>query len=254
MKKKPVYLTFASPKGGVGKTSITTITASYMHYKMGYNVAVVDCNFPSYPHSLLRDRELDLIVNNADVRDRVRNFYRATKMNSYKIVNSCIESAIRDAEFVCKNNDIDLVLFDLPPLMMVDGASELLSKMNVVIVPTISDLVCVETTLRYVSALNDGVISQGMAVGGVSSVHILKNMINHWGLGRASYADSRFSELVGVEVMEAEMPYTQFMQRQLAESPQSYSISTLLAPTITKKECRQISQMVEEVEQIISKI
>lgn len=34
--QKPIYITFASPKGGVGKTTLTTLMASYLHYTKEY--------------------------------------------------------------------------------------------------------------------------------------------------------------------------------------------------------------------------
>ncbi len=50
----PIYLAIASPKGGVGKTSLTVLAASILHYHRGYDVAVVDCNHPVYTIARLR--------------------------------------------------------------------------------------------------------------------------------------------------------------------------------------------------------
>lgn len=44
---KPIYVAFSTQKGGAGKTTITALVASYLHYVKGYNVAVVDCAFRS---------------------------------------------------------------------------------------------------------------------------------------------------------------------------------------------------------------
>lgn len=37
---KPTYVAFSTQKGGAGKTTITVLVASYLHYVKGYNVAV----------------------------------------------------------------------------------------------------------------------------------------------------------------------------------------------------------------------
>ena len=42
MEKEPVYLAFSTQKGGAGKTTLTVLVASYLHYVKGYDVAVVD--------------------------------------------------------------------------------------------------------------------------------------------------------------------------------------------------------------------
>ena len=51
-KKKPLFVAFSSQKGGVGKSTFTTLVASTMHYRLGYNVAVFDADFRK--HSLLK--------------------------------------------------------------------------------------------------------------------------------------------------------------------------------------------------------
>ena len=45
-KDKPLYVAFSTQKGGAGKTTLTVLVASYLHYVKGYNVAVIDCDFP----------------------------------------------------------------------------------------------------------------------------------------------------------------------------------------------------------------
>ena len=58
MKKKPLFVAVSNQKGGVGKSAITALLASYFHYVKGLNVAVIDCDAPQ--HSLYRMRERDM--------------------------------------------------------------------------------------------------------------------------------------------------------------------------------------------------
>ena len=44
MAKDPIYLAFSTQKGGAGKTTLTVLVASYLHYVKGYDVAVIDCD------------------------------------------------------------------------------------------------------------------------------------------------------------------------------------------------------------------
>ena len=44
--KETTYVAISTQKGGAGKTTLTVLVASYLHYVKGYNVAVVDCDFP----------------------------------------------------------------------------------------------------------------------------------------------------------------------------------------------------------------
>lgn len=55
---EPIYVAFSTQKGGAGKTTLTVLAASYLHYVKGYNVAVVDCDFPQYSIKDMRDRDM----------------------------------------------------------------------------------------------------------------------------------------------------------------------------------------------------
>ena len=44
--KETLYIAFSTQKGGAGKTTLTVLAASYLHYVKGLNVAVVDCDYP----------------------------------------------------------------------------------------------------------------------------------------------------------------------------------------------------------------
>ena len=46
----PIYVAFATQKGGVGKSTLTALVASYLYYVEGIEVAAVDCD--STQHSL----------------------------------------------------------------------------------------------------------------------------------------------------------------------------------------------------------
>ena len=56
-KKEPMYVAFSTQKGGAGKTTLTVLVASYLHYVKGYNVAVIDCDFPQYSIHDMRQRD-----------------------------------------------------------------------------------------------------------------------------------------------------------------------------------------------------
>ena len=55
-------MAISSQKGGAGKTTLTVLVASYLHYVKGYNVAVVDCDFPQYSIHDMRKRDLKAIM------------------------------------------------------------------------------------------------------------------------------------------------------------------------------------------------
>lgn len=55
-------LTFFNEKGGTGKTTLTTLMASWLAYKKGCPVVVYDCDYPSYHLAQMRADDLALVV------------------------------------------------------------------------------------------------------------------------------------------------------------------------------------------------
>lgn len=51
MKGKTKFIAFSTQKGGAGKTTLTILVASYLHYVKGFDVAVNDCDYPQ--HSIM---------------------------------------------------------------------------------------------------------------------------------------------------------------------------------------------------------
>ena len=47
MDKQPVFFCVCSQKGGVGKSTFTILLASWLHYALGRDVLVVDCDYQS---------------------------------------------------------------------------------------------------------------------------------------------------------------------------------------------------------------
>jgi cellulose biosynthesis protein BcsQ len=65
MGTKTRFIAIGNQKGGVGKSALTVIYASYLHYELLKNVIVVDCGYPQ--HSIMNMRESDIETVNATV-------------------------------------------------------------------------------------------------------------------------------------------------------------------------------------------
>jgi len=44
----PVNISICNQKGGIGKSTFTVLIASYLHYTLGHDVLVVDCDYPQW--------------------------------------------------------------------------------------------------------------------------------------------------------------------------------------------------------------
>ena len=62
MSKECLLVAISNQKGGVGKSALTVVLASYLHYEKDLNVAIIDCDSPQHkrrhiPLSALRQRK-----------------------------------------------------------------------------------------------------------------------------------------------------------------------------------------------------
>ena len=106
---KPIYLAIASPKGGVGKTSLTVLAASILHYHRGCDVAVVDCNHPIYTIARLRQQESEDLNHQSLMRLKHRTSYVP-----YPIICTPVREALNRVERHYAGNPPRCILFDLP--------------------------------------------------------------------------------------------------------------------------------------------
>lgn len=116
MNSKTLFVAFSTQKGGVGKTTFTVLAASYLHYLKGYNVAVVDCDYPQHSITAMRKRDSELVNNNQLYKLLAYNQFKALNKKAYPILCATSGDAITIASEYIKNhaNEIDIVFFDLP--------------------------------------------------------------------------------------------------------------------------------------------
>ena len=112
MNKRPILVAFSNQKGGVGKSTVTIVLASYFNYVKGLNVAVVDCDYPQFSLDKLRGRDLkNLEKSEYHQRLFCRQFENSTR-KAYPIVTSTPEEAAKIPGRL--EGDYDLIFFDLP--------------------------------------------------------------------------------------------------------------------------------------------
>ncbi|WP_298939262.1 ParA family protein, partial [uncultured Dysgonomonas sp.] len=99
MSKEPIYVAFSTQKGGAGKTTLTVLVASYLHYEMGYNVAIIDCDFPQHSIHSMRKRDFKMLEDDEFYKGMAyEHFTRLEGKKAYPIVESDTSRAIADAE------------------------------------------------------------------------------------------------------------------------------------------------------------
>lgn len=248
MYRKPIYGAFASPKGGVGKTTLTIITASYLHYKMDCRVAVVDCNHPIYPIGFFRNQEIKEIDRTPRFKEKLIDHFFEGNIKAYPIALATMQSALAAAQELEKQDPkLDLILFDMPNLMVVDNTSDLLSKMDFVIFPVTGCLLSAMTTSTYAQTLHEQVITTGK--GNIKSIHLLRTMINGWQQRNPDFNNTMLADRAGATFLKTSIPYTEQSRAHIFEEDGDIGISTLLpaAPCCYKLMAEELASEVHQI-------
>ena len=176
MEKKNLCVAFSTQKGGAGKSTMTVLVASYLHYVKGYNVAVVDCDYPQYSIAGLRKRELKIAQEDEYYRSLAYEHFTRLGKKMYPVVKSLPIKAGETAKVLIEKNSYDIIFFDLPGTVNQEGVIHTISQMDYIFSPISADRVVLESTLRFASRLNDTIITTGKSR--IKGLHLIWNLVD----------------------------------------------------------------------------
>ena len=178
MKKEPIYVAFSTQKGGAGKTTLTVLVASYLHYEMGYHVAIIDCDFPQHSIHSMRERDLNMALEDEFYKGIAYEQFSRLDKKAYPVVESNTFDAIADAEKLAEESDtgFDIIFFDLPGTMNNKDLIHTLANMDYLIAPISASRVVMESTLDYMISVRDNIIATGKT--NIKAMYLLWNLVD----------------------------------------------------------------------------
>jgi len=159
----PLYISFCSQKGGVGKTTFTVLAASYLHYSMGYNVAVIDCDFPQHSIVKFREREKKQIALIPEFNALAHDQFQSIGKTVYPVIKGDVRRALLSAEELWSKSTTkyDVIFFDFPGTVNTPGLIESVSGMDFLFTPIEADRLILESSLEFAFMLNEIFNKQG---------------------------------------------------------------------------------------------
>lgn len=177
MKKETKYVAFSTQKGGAGKTTLTVLVASYLHYVKGYEVAVIDCDFPQHSIFEMRERDFKMVEDDEYYKGMLfEQFTRMGNRKAYPVVESDTKEALNDAEDLTQDGDYDFVFFDLPGTLNNQDLVITLASMDYIVAPIAADRLVLESTLDYLISVRDNIINTGKS--NIKGMYLLWNMVD----------------------------------------------------------------------------
>lgn len=82
------------------KQPLTVPAASYLHYEMGYNVAIIDCDFPQHSIHSMRQRDLKMAMEDEFYREMAYEQFSRLDGKAYPVLRSNTDNAIVGRIFI----------------------------------------------------------------------------------------------------------------------------------------------------------
>jgi len=173
-----LFVAFASQKGGVGKSTFTALSASAMHYKLGYSVAVIDCDFPQYSLTQMRERDIKTVMENEVFKQLAHKQFTGLKRRAYQVLQEKADSALEAAYSLIETTEVplDVIFFDLPGTVNSAGIIKALAGMHYLFIPITADRIVLESALVFTQLITDVLMQQSNV--NIKQVHLFWNQVD----------------------------------------------------------------------------
>src|SRR5690625_7802023 len=95
--QKTIFVAFSSQKGGVGKSTFTTLLTSTLHYRLGYNVAVFDADLPQHSLMKMKTRDLAMVMENENLKRIAYKQFMSIKKKTYHLIQPNVDQRLKAA-------------------------------------------------------------------------------------------------------------------------------------------------------------
>ena len=236
----------ATQKGGIGKSTLTVLLASYLHYVKGINVAVVDCDFPQYSLFTERERELSDFNVNPYLKKMAYEMLAVNGRPAYPILHVPPEKALLEAQIYLDNETPEYLFFDLPGTINNKDVVDILSNVEHIICPMAADQFVIESSIGFCNFVKESIMSINQ--GSLKTLHILWNMVDARERSMLYKEYDYFMQDMGIDVMHTTLPNSVRFRRGGKKDGGKKKVfrSTLLPPDKTLIKGSGIVELAEE--------
>jgi ATPases involved in chromosome partitioning len=252
MKKETLFVAFSTQKGGMGKTALTVLMASQLHYTKGYHVGVIDCDYPQHSIGEMRKRDTDLVMKDEYFKLQAYRQFSTLGIKAYPIKECTADKAIDTAEELIRTSDkdYDIIFFDLPGTLNSPGVILTLASMDYVFTPVSADRVVLESTLQYAAMLNDNLIIPKK--GNLKGLYLFWNMVDGREKTALYEAYEKVIAKLELNMLKTILPDSKRFRREVSDQRKSVFRSTLLPADKALLKGSNIEELTDEICQTIN--
>ena len=252
MKQDPLFVAFSTQKGGVGKTTFTVLAASYLHYYKGYNILVVDCDYPQYSVNLMRKRDIDTVEKDKIYHRMLYDQLKSTEKRPYPIICTTPDNAIKETNDYLSSSEIqtDFVFFDLPGTVQSEGVMQTIANMDYIFTPIISDRLVLESSVSFAVSLHEMlVVNPTMNLKGI---YLFWNMVDGREKTNLYECYEKSIQELGLTILKTFIPDTKRYRKELAQDGKPLFRSTLFPVNKKMAAGSNFEELLTEIFKIIN--
>ncbi len=216
----------------------------------GYNVAVIDCDYPQHSIADMRKRDIKLALENEHYKGMAYEQFTRLKKKAYPVIESSTEKAIADADRITGQADFDFVFFDLPGTVNNPSVIKALSNMDYIIAPISADRVVLESTLRYMVVITDMVKKTGVTT--IKDMFLVWNMVDGREKSELYEVYEQVIADLGFNLMKTFLPDSKRFRRELSTSYKALFRSTLFPVDRSLLKGSNIEELTDEIISLVT--
>lgn len=251
MEKETLFIAFSTQKGGVGKSAFTILMSSYLHYALGLEIAVVDCDYPQHSIAEMRQRDMDQVMKDNYYKQMAYDQFTSLKRKAYPVEKSLPENAIATAGKLIDKaaNQPDIIFFDLPGTLNSKGVVKTLAGMDYIFSPVSADRVVLESTLKFASMLNENLVSVGKS--NIKGLYLIWNMVDGREKSELYEVYENVIGELGLNILKTFVPDSKRFRRELTSGHKPVFRSTLFPAHSTLLKGSKLDALATEIMQTI---
>ncbi len=224
--KKAKHVAFATQKGGAGKTTLTVLLASQLHYVYGYEVAIIDCDYPQHSVIKLRNRDVDMIQMDPFYKAMAYKQFDKLNKKGYSVVEASFEDALEKAKELSEQMpELDFIFFDLPGTVNAKGVTTVIMNMDYIITPITADRVVLESSISFAALVNEKLITTGLSK--IKGINMVWNMVDKREKTELYDVYETVINELGISIFESTVSDSKKFRRDVTESHKPIFRSTL---------------------------
>lgn len=247
-----IYVAFATQKGGAGKSTLTTLVASYLYYREGIEVAAVDCDTTQHTLKVYREHDLVVTKENAYLKKTLHKFYQEFKKRPYEILLTSPAEAISVAEdWVNKGNNPKVIFFDITGTINNVDIVKLIAQMDYVFVPISTETGDMTSSVSFANNVLNRMVTTGKT--NIKEMRLVWNKINSREKTRLCEIVDRYAATLGISSLDSVLvKSTKFEKDGHIVGQTGIFRSTMIAPDKRMLKGTNLPELVDEIRQIIN--